>query len=132
MPQLEASIRDFFQADTHNVVAVYLFGSQARGTARPRSDIDIAVLLAKEPPSTFQGLCLDMESDLERRLAREVDLVILNRAPPDLVHRILRDARLLIDRDSSARIQFEIKARNEYFDLQPFLEQYRRRRPKVR
>jgi predicted nucleotidyltransferase len=127
MKPLESAIRNFFQARVPEVLAVYLFGSEARGTAGARSDIDIAVLLAHDPPSTFAGLCLDLESTLARRLAREVDLVVLNRAPPDLVHRVLRDARLLIDRDAAARIRFEVKARNEYFDLQPILEQCRRR-----
>jgi hypothetical protein len=30
------------------------------------------------------------------------------------------------DRNPSARIRFEVKARNEYFDLLPYLRQYRR------
>lgn len=30
------------------------------------------------------------------------------------------------DRDPGARIRFEARARNEYFDLLPFLERYRR------
>ena len=34
--------------------------------------------------------------------------------------------RLLVDRDRAARIQFEVAARNTYFDLKPFLDRYRR------
>jgi len=44
---------------------------------------------------------------------------------PDLVHRILRDGILCLDRDRSARIRFEVKARGEYFDLLPYLQRYR-------
>jgi hypothetical protein len=54
-----------------------------------------------------------------------VDLVVVNRAPPDLVHRILRDGERVFERDASARIQFEIRARNEYFDLLPYITEYR-------
>jgi hypothetical protein len=38
------------------------------------------------------------------------------------------DGKLLIDRDPSSRIQFEVRARDEYFDLQPILRRYRKTR----
>ena len=53
----------------------------------------------------------------------------MNLAPVDLVHRILRDQSLLLDRDPSARIRFEVDARNRYFDLKSLLDQYRAARP---
>jgi hypothetical protein len=59
-------------------------------------------------------------------------VVVLNSAPADLVHRVLRDGQLLLDRDRSRRIRFEVKARNEYFDLQPVLARYRAARSPVR
>jgi hypothetical protein len=34
---------------------------------------------------------------------------------------------LVLDSAKSARIRFEVKARNEFFDLQPILARYRRR-----
>ena len=125
-PQLEGTIRGFFQDRRPDVLAVYLFGSRARGNSHSHSDIDIAVLLAKSPGSTLDGLCLDLEADLERYLETEVDLLVLNNAPVDLIHRVLRDDRLLLDRDPSARIRFEVKVRNEYFDIEPVLKLYRR------
>ncbi len=109
-----------------DVVAAYLFGSVARGTATPTSDVDVAILLAADPPSTIDGLQLGLEGELERGLGLPVQLVVLNRAPCDLVHRVLRDGVLLVDRDPGARIRFEVDARNRYFDLQPFLRRYRR------
>jgi hypothetical protein len=42
------------------------------------------------------------------------------------VHRVLRDGRLMLERDRSARIRFEARARREYFDLLPVLLHYRR------
>ena len=39
----------------------------------------------------------------------------------------MRDGKLLLDRDENRRIAFEVRARNEYFDLLPYLDQYRRR-----
>jgi hypothetical protein len=119
-------IRAHFAADPSDAVAVYLFGSVARDEARPGSDVDVAVLLRAEPRPGLQGLDLRLEGDLERRIGCRVQLVVLNRAPADLVHRVLRDGVLVLDLDPSARIRFEVRARNEYFDLLPFLLRYRR------
>jgi hypothetical protein len=66
-----------------------------------------------------------LAGELERRLGCAVDLIVLNRASADLIHRVLRDGDLVHERDSSARIRFEVQARNEYFDMQPIRSQYR-------
>jgi hypothetical protein len=55
-----------------------------------------------------------------------VQVVALNRASADLVHRVLRDGRLVLDRDRSARIRFEVRSRNQYFDMAPIRRLYRR------
>ncbi|HZF11124.1 MAG TPA: nucleotidyltransferase domain-containing protein [Thermoanaerobaculia bacterium] len=125
---IEADLADFFatEAERLGIAAAYLFGSMARGTTGSRSDVDVAVLYEGDPPSGFAGLGIPLAGDLERRLGREVDVVVLNRAPVDLVHRVLRDGHLLIDRNRSRRIAFAVRARNEYFDLLPHLLRYRR------
>jgi predicted nucleotidyltransferase len=109
------------------VVAAYLFGSVAQGTAGPSSDVDLGLLLRQPPLSTLEGRQLDYQSELERRLRQPVQIVILNDAPPDLAHRVLRTGRLLLERDRRARIRFEVHTRNMYFDLLPILTEYRRR-----
>lgn len=105
---------------------VYLFGSEARGEARPSSDVDVAVLFDHDPPKGLAGLALDLQGDLELLLHRPVDLVVLNRAPAELVHRVLRDGEIVLERDRSHRIRFEVAKRNEYWDLLPILREYRR------
>jgi predicted nucleotidyltransferase len=110
-----------------DVVAVYLFGSVARGTATAASDVDLGVLLRTRPPSTLEGRMLDYQGDLEAVLGCPVQIVLLNDAPPDLAHRVLRDGRLLLERDRAARIRFEVATRNRYFDLLPILNEYRRK-----
>jgi len=127
--EIEAELRRLLERRDGDLAAAYLFGSVARDTARPSSDVDVAVLLAEDPPATLAGLRLDLEADLERALGRPVQLVVLNRAPCDLVHRVLRDGVLVLDRNRSARIRFEVRSRNEYFDLKPFLDRYRRVAP---
>jgi predicted nucleotidyltransferase len=107
------------------VVAVYLFGSAARGPSGAGSDVDVGVLFERTPPRRLDGARFQLEGDLERVVGGPVDLVVLNEAPVDLRSRVLRDGRLLVDRDRAARIAFEVRTRNEAFDLEPVLARYR-------
>lgn len=126
MDALLTQLQAFFMCQHDGIVCVYLYGSMARGMARPESDVDVAVLYAQDPPQTLEGLGFELADSLEQLLARPVDLVILNRASVDFIHRVLRDGVLVYDGDPSARIRFEVHARNMYFDLLPYLHQYRR------
>ncbi len=122
---IDKQVQEFFAHADDNIIAVYLFGSQARGTAKATSDVDLG-LLYRIAPTRYDELPLTLEGDLERLLKKPVQTVVLNRAPCDLVHRVLRDGKLLRDADPAERIRFEIQARNEYFDLLPTLSRYRR------
>lgn len=123
---VEARMKAFFEDDPRGAVAVYLFGSVARGEAGPESDVDVGILFASDPPATLSAPQFAIEVALERLLGRPVQVVALNRASADLVHRVLRDGRLVLDRDRVARICFEVRSRNEYFDLAPIRRLYRR------
>ena len=120
------TLRTFLDSNPHGASAIYVFGSVARGTTGPSSDVDVAVLWPVDPPLTLEGPAEMLAASIERLLQGPVDLITLNRAPADLVHRVLRDGVLVLDRDPAARIRFEVQARNEYFDLLPLLRRYRR------
>lgn len=122
---VEARLRSFFEADPRGAIAVYLFGSAARGEAGTESDIDLGILFSAEPPATLAAPQFTLEPELERVLQTPVQVVALNRAPADLVHRVLRDGHLLLDLDRSARIRFEVRSRNEYFDMAQIRGRYR-------
>jgi predicted nucleotidyltransferase len=121
-----AALGEYFAAEGAGIVAAYLFGSVARASATVASDVDVAVPFGNadgsDPLATFA-----VEGAVERLLRRRVQVVDLERGAPDLVHRVLRDGILVHEADRSARIRFEIAARNRYFDLQPVLARYRRR-----
>jgi predicted nucleotidyltransferase len=119
--------RDAVAADERVLVA-YLFGSFARGCATDSSDIDIAVLFRERIDARLGGPLDSLRDAVERACHRPCDLVDARAAPADLVHRILRDSILLVERDRSARVAFEVARRNEYFDLLPILRDYRRAR----
>lgn len=118
--------REILQGASAEVIAVYLYGSRARGTQSARSDLDLGVLLRAAPKPELGNVAARIEEELERAAHVPVQAVALNTAPPDLVHRVLRDGILLLDRDRAARIRFEVQARNEYFDLAPLRRLYRR------
>lgn len=82
-PPIADALRSLL-ADRRDIRVVLLFGSQARGTAGPTSDIDIAV----DAP----GLdLLDLGAFLAGALNLEVDVIDLDEAPIPLLERILRD-----------------------------------------
>lgn len=122
----EAALREFFaeHAEERGVAAAYLFGSVARGTAGPRSDVDVGVLYSGQPPAGLRRFAL--EGEIEEVLRRPIQVVTLDDASPDLVHRVLRDGILVSERDRSRRIAFEVRSRAEYFDLEPVRRLYRR------
>jgi predicted nucleotidyltransferase len=122
-----ARLREHFDEHPEGVVCAWLFGSTARGESRAASDVDVAVLLAADPPSTLSASGVALADVLEGALGAPVDVVQLNRAPVDLVHRVLRDGVLVFDADPARRIAFEVRSRSLYFDLKPILDQYRRK-----
>jgi predicted nucleotidyltransferase len=123
--ELERRLVEFFGTHAEDAAAVYLFGSAARGTSRPDSDVDVGILFRETPASTFDAQPYGLAADLESHLGQRVDVVVLNSAAADLRIRVLRDGHLIVDRDKSRRIAFEVRTRNEFFDLEPILRRYR-------
>ncbi|HEY4588537.1 MAG TPA: hypothetical protein VII86_04895, partial [Thermoanaerobaculia bacterium] len=80
-----------------------------------------------DPPLTLEGLGSRLEGDLESLLGKPVQVVVLNEAVPELIVRIIREGRLLLDHDRSKRAQFEVASQNEFWDFEPNLRLYRDR-----
>lgn len=80
-------------------MAVWLFGSRARGDARPDSEVDIAVLtgpeLAEVDRLRLRLAWMVEAADRMKVPDDRVDLVLLPDAGAFLTHEILRDGRLL-------------------------------------
>lgn len=119
-------LRAIFAGTGDRIAAAYLFGSVARDEAGPESDVDVGVLLRGGVPRTLADYPFQLEDEFARRNLPPVDVVVMNGAAPDLLHRILRDGILVAEHDRGQRIEFEIKARNDYWDVLPYIEHYRR------
>ena len=99
------------------VLEAYLFGSQARGQAQPHSDFDVAVYVERVPDAPF-GYEAELATDLMAALGDDrMDVVLLNRAPPLLYHRVLRDGVRLFSREQRATTAREGAALSRYCDF---------------
>jgi len=105
------------------VLDAYLFGSAARGSPGPLSDVDVAVWIENDrSPDPAFGYGAALATDLMAGLGRNrVDVVILNQAPALLYHRVLRDGVRLVSRDPSATTTREGRALSRYCDYLPQL-----------
>ncbi|MGE0315784.1 MAG: nucleotidyltransferase domain-containing protein [Lautropia sp.] len=106
------------------VLEAYLFGSQATGSAQLHSDIDVAVFVdaSRCPTGGTFGYEADLTAALMAALGESrVDLVVLNRAPPLLYHRVLRDGIRILARDLRATTTREGYALSRYCDFVPQL-----------
>jgi predicted nucleotidyltransferase len=98
------------------VLFAYLFGSLARGFGHPLSDVDIAVYL--EGYENFSKTKLEiLESLADVLQTDEIDLVILNTASLPLAMNILRENRILVDKQPFTRHIVESLTMRKYFDF---------------
>jgi predicted nucleotidyltransferase len=122
--------RAFREASPPGVVAVYLFGSHAAGTAHRESDVDVAVLLDRqrfaEAEARFHErvrLASWLISALHRPL---VDVVVLNDAPPTFARRIVTSGVRVFCADEEQAHAFTRDVQLRAADLEPFLRRTRR------
>ncbi len=107
------------------VEVAYLFGSVAKGKARSKSDVDVAVLfssdLTREERLDKQ---LALAGELASYLRREVDVVDLAVAPLILQHQVLKYGKCVFERDPRTRVAFEVSSRRDYFDMKPVWDRH--------
>jgi predicted nucleotidyltransferase len=107
-----------------DLAAAYLFGSHARGQPHRASDVDIAVVLRADLSASARWRKrLELIDSAASILSRDdVDLVILEEVPSALGHRVLRDGRLVVDRDPHRRVQVVQNVLTRYLDEAPLRE----------
>ena len=110
MPDL-APLLDILRRDVPGVVAVYLFGSRASGTATPESDVDLA-MLAGRPLGSVERF--DVQERLAAAVRRDVDLVDLRSASTVMQSQVVSTGRVVLDVDPTARAHFETVVYSAY------------------
>jgi uncharacterized protein len=113
------ALRHALAAESSVVLAV-LFGSIARGTSAPASDLDLGVM------GVSSSRLPDVELALSRAVGRDVDLVALETAPPLLRFEIARDGIVVLERAPHAWADFRARAMVDWWDWAPLARRFQR------
>lgn len=111
----------------NGVEFAYLFGSLAYQNHTLQSDVDLAVYLNKKTEKDFFDRRLDLIKKASQLFKRDADIIVLNTAPIFLKYVIIKEGKLIFNKNDSRRIDFELKSLNDYFDYMPTLEIYNER-----
>ncbi len=120
-----AQILTPYFAGRRDVRMAFLFGSMQRGSASTESDVDVAVYLEEGGAEAI------LWTDVERLLGREVDLIVLNRAPATVAWSALRGTPLLI-RDRRFFLDYLLEISEEAESLADFNLDFWKQRDKAR
>jgi uncharacterized protein len=114
MTEIHARIRQALAQGPGLRLAI-LFGSRARGNARPDSDIDLAIVPV-DPALSLADENL-LAANVERAAGAPVDLVRLDQAEGALRWRVARDAVVLLSDPPSEAPRFLARAGIEHDEL---------------
>jgi predicted nucleotidyltransferase len=103
------------------VDVAYVFGSVARGTVMPFSDVDVALVLsASLPPYERLTLEFEIEAAIEDASGLTgLDVRAINNAPLMVQGQIVQEGVRLYERDRARRVAYEVHTRKHYFDFAP-------------
>ncbi|MEK7167081.1 MAG: nucleotidyltransferase domain-containing protein [Patescibacteria group bacterium] len=100
------------------IILVYLFGSEAKGTSHKESDIDIGILFDKKVNSKnylkLEGQLIELFS--KKFPAKEINIINLNIASPLLKQTVILEGKLLYAKNEIERILFQIQTLHQYED----------------
>lgn len=100
------------------VAAVYLFGSQATGRARPNSDIDFGILFSNKLSDEERfDKKLDYIGELSKIMhSDDIDVVDINDTSVELAFRVVRDGKAIVSNNKAAQIVFKVDVARNYYD----------------
>ena len=100
------------------VAYALIFGSRARHSQRPGSDLDVA--LGLRAGATLEAAALgSLIADLEAATGLTVDITVLDEAPPALAFRVFRDGQPVLVRDRARMAERRARAILDYLDFRP-------------
>jgi predicted nucleotidyltransferase len=112
--------------DEKEISFAYLYGSAVYDPTLSGGDIDVAVYLKPSNMRDYIKREAELTALLIRQLAAdEIDLRILNALPLVLQYTILKEGTLILSRDEIQRTEFETSVMIRFFELKPYLDEYR-------
>ena len=122
MEAIEKTLYDLFGKNS-DIVSVHLFGSHAKGTATPNSDVDCAILFQKETTPDVMKL-IEMREVLNDALKQDVDLVCLNSVSPIIAMQVYKYGKTVLKNDPAKYARYIMDLFTDYFDLKIMLEKH--------
>ncbi len=119
-------IKKIFAAETNNdnILLAYIFGSQIKGKTGLLSDYDFAVFLFRKPSFQFK---YKLKNKLVNVLnSGQVDLIILNDAPVEMKYNIIAEGKIIFQKNSIIKTEFEADTLSRYFDYLPALREQKK------
>lgn len=110
----DSALIEFVRQAIPDLIALYRFGSQAKGTTRPESDVDLAVLTRYPIPALRR---FELAQELAAELHRDVDLVDLRSASTVMRMQVISTGECLDAPNESARREFEMYVYSDYARL---------------
>lgn len=101
----------------NEVKAVYLFGSQATGKAKPYSDIDICVV-------TSDKISKKKKDQILSSASKTIDLSLFYALPLYIQHRVVNEGKLLFSRDPLLIHRLKVTTTVHYLDFKYVLDKH--------
>jgi len=117
------------------IIAIYLFGSYAKGKEKAKSDIDLAFVFDerfyKEDPFRALQKAELLGSEISKMMHKAVDVVILNGSSLSFAYYTVRNGICLYESSTIDRILYEVALDNKYQDFMPFIKDLREAKRKA-
>lgn len=116
--QFEPNIIELAQNNS-DVLVLWLYGSRAKGNARPDSDYDLAIAFKQFPKDITERrlrpelLAIDWSNTLKIS-SEKISIVDINLAPISLAWEIIRDGKVLFANDPLRQVREELRISSMY------------------
>ena len=115
------TISAYLENKFKEIAAAYLYGSFVSNM--PFSDIDLGILVKNDVETTL-NFELELENNLEKIVKYSMDARVLNRAPLSFCQNVIRNRKIILDKDPNLRADFEGQILKQYFDVAYFQRRY--------
>ena len=103
-----------------DVLAIILFGSQARGNAGPGSDVDVCVVLEAGVSSGIEA----SRKRLDYLAGGDLDVKVFQQLPLYIRSRVLKEGRVLFVRDEDRLYELAFRTVRAFEDFRPYYQAY--------